>query len=61
MPFLMLALEGGEWSASRPGCFVCMERSPGCAPELVWLLWRRHESCDPHRNEATVPQMSSCL
>jgi hypothetical protein len=27
--FLTSALDGGEWSASRPGCFTPKERSPG--------------------------------
>jgi hypothetical protein len=27
--FLTSALEGGEWSASRPGRFTPMERAPG--------------------------------
>jgi hypothetical protein len=27
--FLTSALAGGEWSASRPGCFTSGERAPG--------------------------------
>jgi hypothetical protein len=27
--FLTSALDGGEWSASRPGCFTGGERAPG--------------------------------
>jgi hypothetical protein len=27
--FLTSALDGGEWSASRPGRFTCRERAPG--------------------------------
>jgi hypothetical protein len=27
-PFLTSALDGGEWSASRPGSFTTGERSP---------------------------------
>jgi hypothetical protein len=27
--FLTLALDGGEWSASRPSCFTPRERAPG--------------------------------
>jgi hypothetical protein len=27
--FLTSALAGGEWSASRPGCFTPKERAPG--------------------------------
>jgi hypothetical protein len=26
---LTSALDGGEWSASRPGCFTTRERAPG--------------------------------
>jgi hypothetical protein len=26
---LRSALDGGEWSASRPGCFTSRERAPG--------------------------------
>jgi hypothetical protein len=28
-PFLISALDGGEWSASRPGCFTPGETAPG--------------------------------
>jgi hypothetical protein len=28
-PFLTSALDGGEWSASRPGLFIPGERAPG--------------------------------
>jgi hypothetical protein len=28
-PFLATALDGGEWSASRPGHFTLGERAPG--------------------------------
>jgi hypothetical protein len=27
--FLTTALDGGEWSASRPDCFISRERAPG--------------------------------
>jgi hypothetical protein len=44
---LTLALNGGEYSASCPGCFTPGEESlvptgqeAGWAPELVWMLWR---------------------
>jgi hypothetical protein len=26
---LTLTVDGGEWSASRPGCFTFRERAPG--------------------------------
>jgi hypothetical protein len=29
MHSLTLALDGGEWSASQPGCFMPRERAPG--------------------------------
>jgi hypothetical protein len=28
-PLLTLALDGGSWSASRPGCFTPGETAPG--------------------------------
>jgi hypothetical protein len=42
--FSTLALDGGEWSASRPGCALAPGKEPpvpivqeaGRAPELVW-------------------------
>jgi hypothetical protein len=42
--FLTLALDGGEWSVSRPSCALALWRGPpvpigqeaGCAPERVW-------------------------
>jgi hypothetical protein len=50
-PFLTSALEGGEWSASRPGRFTPREIVTSAhwiwgwwAPEPVWTLWRREES-----------------
>jgi hypothetical protein len=35
--FLTLALAGGEWSASRPGCFIRRERAPGTHWIGGWL------------------------
>jgi len=32
-----LALDGGEWSASYPGCFTSGERAPGTNWEGVWV------------------------
>jgi hypothetical protein len=41
---LTLTLDGGGWSAPRPGPIYCQEREPvpilqkaGCAPGPVWL------------------------
>jgi len=46
--FLTSALDGDEWSGSRPGHFIPRERVPllieqeaGWAPEPVWMFWRR--------------------
>jgi hypothetical protein len=36
MHSLTLALDGGEWSASHPGCFTPRERDPG-TPWIGWL------------------------
>jgi hypothetical protein len=42
--FLTSALEGGEWSASRPGRFISGERDPaGWAPESAWTRWRNEK------------------
>jgi len=44
---LTSALDGGEWSASRPGRFTPRERAADThwigwvAPEPVWTRWRR--------------------
>jgi hypothetical protein len=37
-PFLTSVLDGGEWSASRPGRFTSGERAPG----THWM-----EGCEP--------------
>jgi hypothetical protein len=45
--FLISALHGGEWSASRSGSFTHGERVTGThraaewVPEPVWTFWRR--------------------
>jgi hypothetical protein len=40
--FLTLTLDGGEWSASHPGCFIPIStgEKAGWAPELVWMWWQ---------------------
>jgi hypothetical protein len=35
--FLTSALAGGEWSASRPGCFIPWERAPGTHWIGAWV------------------------
>jgi hypothetical protein len=37
-PFLRLTLDGGEWSASRHGCFIPLERNRGTELEGRVLL-----------------------
>jgi len=32
------ALDGGEWSASRPGCFTPSERAPCCVNDFEDLM-----------------------
>jgi len=46
MHSLTFALDGREWSASCPGCFMPRERVPGAhwigglvGPELIWTRW----------------------
>jgi len=48
--FLISVLDGGEWSASRPGRFalppgkehpVPTGEEAGWAPEPIWTWWRR--------------------
>jgi hypothetical protein len=48
---LTSALEGGEWSASRPDRFtpegrklLSIWQEVGWVPELIWTLWRREKS-----------------
>jgi hypothetical protein len=37
LPFLMSALDGGEWSASRPGRFTPRERAAGTHSLWGWV------------------------
>jgi hypothetical protein len=45
-PFFTVTLDGGEWSASRPGHFYLQGKNPavpigsggGWTPELGWML-----------------------
>jgi hypothetical protein len=51
--FLTSALEGGEWSASRPGRALAADKEPpvpivqeaGWAPEPVWTQRLKEKSC----------------
>jgi hypothetical protein len=50
-PFLISSLDGGQWSASRPGLFTSEERAPrypldrrqSVPQNRVWTLWRREK------------------
>jgi hypothetical protein len=61
-PFLTSALDGGEWSASRPDRFTPGERSPGThwigglvGPQPVWTLWRSSPAHTEDRTSAFQP------
>jgi hypothetical protein len=46
-PFLILALDEGEWSASYDGCFTLGEKPPGAhwiGGCMDHILWRREMS-----------------
>jgi hypothetical protein len=62
-PFLTLALDGGEWSASFLGHFTLREITPvpigweaRWVPELVWMLWRKR-NLSPARNRTQAVQL----
>jgi hypothetical protein len=62
--FLTSALDGGEWSTSRSGCFAPGERTAVTIgweicwlPEpvwTVWTLWGREKSLTPAGNRTPV-------
>jgi hypothetical protein len=61
--FLTSALDGGEWSASRPSPFTPGKRSPVTieseavwAPEQVWIKLRREKSLATARNRTPAVQ-----
>jgi hypothetical protein len=58
------ALDGVEWSASRPDRITSVERAPSgvdgwVASESVWTLWRRGTSLSPAGNRTTNPRPST--
>jgi hypothetical protein len=56
-PFLILALDGGEWSASRPGHFTPGERAPN--PLDWWLGGPQNRSgrCIVEKNISPLPEI----
>jgi hypothetical protein len=62
--FLTPALEGGEWSASRPGHALPLGKEPpvptvqeaGWAPEPVWMQRLEEKSCVPVGNRTPAVQ-----
>jgi len=62
--FLTSALDIGEWSYSRPGCFTPGKRPPpvllgyetGWDTEPVWTGWRREKNPAPPGNRYPVVQ-----
>jgi hypothetical protein len=61
--FLTSALDGGQWSASRPAALAPRREAPvpigmeaGWAPDPVWTLWSREESLIPAGNQTPPVQ-----
>jgi hypothetical protein len=60
--FKTSALDGGEWSASRPGCAlppgkgttVTIEQEAGWAPEPVWTQRLQEKSFVPARDRTSI-------
>jgi hypothetical protein len=52
-PSLSSALDGGEWSASRSGCFIPRE---GVSGTTFWMLWRREKFVAPAENQTQAIQ-----
>jgi hypothetical protein len=49
LPFVICAIDGGEWSASRPCLFASIVRlcEDGCVSESVRTIWRREKCLAP--------------
>jgi hypothetical protein len=58
--FLASGLDGGEWSASRPGHFTPGETPP--VPHCIggWTLWRREKSLAPAGDGTPTVQYLAC-
>jgi hypothetical protein len=56
------ALDGGEWSASRPHCFTPRERTPGIHWIGVWVgprtglvvVWKKKKFPSPAENRTLI-------
>jgi hypothetical protein len=67
--FTTSALDGGEWSVSRPGCALRPEKGPpvpivqeaGWAPEPVWTKRLEEKSFCPCRGSPGRPARSQTL
>jgi hypothetical protein len=56
--FLTLALDGGEWSASRPGRFTPRERAPGTHWIGGWVGPQSHSGhSGEEKNSQPLPQI----
>jgi hypothetical protein len=67
--FITLRLDGGEWSASRPGCAlrpgkghpVPVGQEAGWAPELVWTQRLHEKSVATAGDRTSIVRSSSPL
>jgi len=65
MHAMTLELDGSEWSASCPGCFISKEEHPiptkqeaGWTPKMIWILhWKKiSRPCDESKSDYLVTQ-----